>query len=95
MHAPAGSGQPLTLVATDVEGSTELWEWNRAAMMDAQTIHDRLIRANLSKCFGYEVATEVRCRLCRPVCLILINLAAIKADSAVLAAPCIGLQGMA
>ena len=29
----AGEGQPLTLVCTDVEGSTELWEWDNEAMM--------------------------------------------------------------
>ena len=31
--AVAGNGQPLTLVCTDVEGSTELWEWDNEAMM--------------------------------------------------------------
>ena len=29
----AAEGQPLTLVCTDVEGSTELWEWDNSAMM--------------------------------------------------------------
>ena len=29
----AGEGDPLTLVCTDVEGSTELWEWDNSAMM--------------------------------------------------------------
>lgn len=29
----AAEGQPLTLVMTDVEGSTELWEWNHEAML--------------------------------------------------------------
>lgn len=56
-----GSGQPLTLVATDVEGSTDLWEWDRAAMMEAISIHDSLLRAQLPDFHGYEVATEVRC----------------------------------
>ena len=31
--ACAGEGDPLTLVCTDVEGSTELWEWDNEAMM--------------------------------------------------------------
>ena len=29
----AGFGEPLTLVCTDVEGSTELWEWDNSSMM--------------------------------------------------------------
>ena len=34
MHeCAAGQGAPLTLVCTDVEGSTELWEWDRDAML--------------------------------------------------------------
>ena len=33
MFACAGEGDPVTLVCTDVEGSTELWEWDSAAMM--------------------------------------------------------------
>ena len=45
---------------TDVEGSTELWEWDRLTMMEAITTHDRIMRAQLPKFFGYEVATEVR-----------------------------------
>ena len=36
-----GTGNPLTLVMTDVEGSTELWEWDkhttmRYALLDKQ-----------------------------------------------------------
>ena len=54
----AAVGKPLTLVMTDVEGSTELWEWDRLTMMEAITLHDRLMRAQLSKFFGYEIATE-------------------------------------
>lgn len=55
----AGEGKPVTLVSTDVEGSTELWEWDKAAMMEAIGIHDSLMRCNLSKFYGYEVSTEV------------------------------------
>lgn len=55
----AGQGQPLTLVATDVEASTSLWEWNRAAMMEAISIHDTILRSRLHDFHGYEVATEV------------------------------------
>lgn len=48
----------MTLVATDIAGSTELWEVDRAAMMAALAIHDSLIRGSLSKFHGYEVSTE-------------------------------------
>ena len=34
---------------TDVEGSTELWEWDRVVMMEAITLHDRIMRASLAK----------------------------------------------
>ena len=34
---------------TDVEGSTELWEWDHAAMMEAIQMHDCLMRAHLRK----------------------------------------------
>ena len=54
----AAEGQPVTLVATDIEGSTELWEWDKASMMEAVNIHDRILRCHLSKHFGYEVSTE-------------------------------------
>ena len=46
----AGLNKPLTLVMTDVEGSTELWEWDRVVMMEAITLHDRIMRASLAKC---------------------------------------------
>ena len=29
----AGPGEPMALVCTDVEGSTELWEWDNEAML--------------------------------------------------------------
>ena len=48
----------MTLVCTDVEGSTEMWEWDHKAMMDAISLHDRVIRMHLAKFGGYEVATE-------------------------------------
>lgn len=58
MH-PAAKGEPLTLVATDVEGSTDLWEWDKQAMMEAISIHDQILRTHLTENHGYEVATEV------------------------------------
>lgn len=33
----ADLGEPLTLVMTDVEGSTELWEWDQAIVMQVLT----------------------------------------------------------
>ena len=36
MELAAGQGAPLTLVCTDVEGSTELWEWDRDAMLQVK-----------------------------------------------------------
>ena len=55
---PAVVGKFVTFVATDVEGSTELWEWNRNAMTLATETHDRLIRSQLSRFHGYEIVTE-------------------------------------
>ena len=50
----------MTLVCTDVEGSTNLWEWDRVAMMAAMATHDVILRAHIADFHGYEVATEVR-----------------------------------
>ena len=55
----AGRGKPVTLVCTDVEGSTELWEWDKAAMDEAQALHDRIMRSQLSNFCGYEVRTSI------------------------------------
>ncbi|KAK9802596.1 hypothetical protein WJX73_010556 [Symbiochloris irregularis] len=55
---PPGAGKQVTLVCTDVEGSTELWEWDKEAMDEAQAQHDRIMRSQLSHFCGYEVATE-------------------------------------
>eukprot|EP00955_Chlamydomonas_euryale_P016372 175077-Chlamydomonas_euryale.AAC.2 len=54
--------QDITLVLTDVEGSTELWEWDTDATSSAIDLHDRLMRQYSAKFFGYEVMTEVRLR---------------------------------
>lgn len=48
----------VTLVCTDVEGSTEMWEWDNVAMMEAIDLHDRCMRMHLAKFGGYEIATE-------------------------------------
>ena len=54
----AGEGKPATLVLTDIEGSTELWEWDAVTMMTAINLHDRIIRTQLAQYHGYEVSTE-------------------------------------
>lgn len=48
----------VTMVMTDVEGSTELWEWNAAAMAAAIATHDAFMRRTLQRAYGYEVTTE-------------------------------------
>jgi len=45
----------MSLVMTDVEGSTALWEWNSYIMNIALGLHDHTLRALLPQCFGYEV----------------------------------------
>jgi len=48
----------LTMVFTDVQGSTSLWEANPKAMERALRLHDATMRLNMSKHSGYEVTTE-------------------------------------
>jgi len=54
---PKGSDH-VTMVFTDVQGSTSLWEKNARAMEIALRIHDNLMRQNIAKYGGYEVTTE-------------------------------------
>lgn len=63
-RGPPREGEPLVVVATDVQGSTELWEWNGRAMAQATNIHDTLLRRLLPEHFGYEVVTEGDSFLC-------------------------------
>ena len=63
-RGPPMEGEPLVVVATDVEGSTELWEWDGDVMSAATDIHDKLLRRLLPKYFGYEVHTEGDSFLC-------------------------------
>ncbi|KAK9811314.1 hypothetical protein WJX72_001645 [[Myrmecia] bisecta] len=54
-------GEPLgeiTLVHTDVEGSTALWEWDHRCMAQALNAHDNILRGLLRQYCGYEVTTE-------------------------------------
>ncbi|KAK9822556.1 hypothetical protein WJX74_004389 [Apatococcus lobatus] len=50
--------QEVTLVMTDVQGSTELWEWNPEVMNKALSLHDETLRTLLPLYSGFEVTTE-------------------------------------
>ena len=45
----------VTMVMTDVQGSTRLWEWDSSAMAAAISMHDTLLRKLLRRYRGYEV----------------------------------------
>jgi len=55
MSAPSGE---VTIVYTDVQGSTSLWESCPSAMKEAQDIHDIIMRQCYSDHKGYEITTE-------------------------------------
>eukprot|EP00931_Biecheleriopsis_adriatica_P062113 TRINITY_DN373_c0_g1_i11.p1 TRINITY_DN373_c0_g1~~TRINITY_DN373_c0_g1_i11.p1 ORF type:complete len:1076 (-),score=233.82 TRINITY_DN373_c0_g1_i11:43-3270(-) len=55
---PSGDNDDFTMVFTDVQGSTSLWETNPRAMEQALRLHDATIRQVLAKHSGYEVTTE-------------------------------------
>lgn len=48
----------ITLVDTDVESSTALWDWDATAMSEALISHDDILRAELTKNGGLELLTE-------------------------------------
>lgn len=54
---PMGTDE-VTMVFTDVQGSTSLWEANASAMEQALKLHDATIRQVLARHGGYEVTTE-------------------------------------
>ena len=53
--APNAPKSPLTIVFTDIVKSSAIWEKDPAAMSEAMTIHDDLLRALMDKHTGYEV----------------------------------------
>eukprot|EP00775_Hariotina_reticulata_P002698 gene2698-2998_t len=55
---PGSTAKDVTLVLTDVQGSTELWEWDQQLASEAFKIHDRILRQYMTHFFGYEVSTE-------------------------------------
>eukprot|EP00803_Ostreobium_quekettii_P006136 evm.model.scf_58.8 EVM.evm.TU.scf_58.8 scf_58:69130-77261(+) len=50
--------QSVTLVMTDVQGSTELWEWRDDVTAQSVELHDALMRAMMPVFGGHEVTTE-------------------------------------
>jgi predicted ATPase/class 3 adenylate cyclase len=57
MHSEFPSGT-VTLVFTDIEGSSQLWEQHRAQFRPVLDLHNRLIRAAALQWRGYEVKTQ-------------------------------------
>ena len=55
VQAPTGT---VTLVFTDIEGSTALWEHLGADFQPALDLHDALLRSAIADHDGYEVKTE-------------------------------------
>lgn len=55
MDAPTGT---VTLVFTDIEGSTSLWEKHRERFKPVLEEHNRIMRRAAEACRGYEVKTE-------------------------------------
>eukprot|EP01063_Lacrimia_lanifica_P023674 TRINITY_DN3130_c0_g1_i1.p1 TRINITY_DN3130_c0_g1~~TRINITY_DN3130_c0_g1_i1.p1 ORF type:complete len:1149 (+),score=316.89 TRINITY_DN3130_c0_g1_i1:59-3448(+) len=55
--APGTDGEPVTIVFTDIEGSTKLWEDAPGAMSVALQLHDAVVREVIFRTGGYEVKT--------------------------------------
>ena len=49
----------VAIAVTDVEGSTELWEWDRETMARALEVHDNVMREEISRCAGTFVFVSV------------------------------------
>src|SRR5688500_17947382 len=57
MSTPLPSGV-VTLVFTDIEGHSELWERYRAAFHSTLVEHNRLVRVAITRWGGVEIKTE-------------------------------------
>jgi len=55
---PIRRGAPLTVVITDVENSTALWDQYPEAMNVGLDMHNQCLRSHLKPWFGYELLTE-------------------------------------
>jgi class 3 adenylate cyclase len=53
--APTGT---ITIVSTDVQGSTILWADDPRAMSASTALHDHIMRSQLARYGGYEIITE-------------------------------------
>ena len=49
---------PVTIVISDIEGSTEMWESTPKGMQKACDMHDKIVRKAAAAFFGYEITTE-------------------------------------
>ena len=58
LRQPPRPGQPVTIVITDIEGSTALWDQLPVEMNEALATHDMLLRSLMRKHHGYELLTE-------------------------------------
>lgn len=57
LESPPEEGT-VTIVLTDVEHSTRLWEHNPKAMREALVLHDSVVRQTRERNHGYEIDTE-------------------------------------
>eukprot|EP00193_Tetraselmis_chui_P007165 CAMPEP_0177771456 /NCGR_PEP_ID=MMETSP0491_2-20121128/11602_1 /TAXON_ID=63592 /ORGANISM="Tetraselmis chuii, Strain PLY429" /LENGTH=1273 /DNA_ID=CAMNT_0019289007 /DNA_START=241 /DNA_END=4062 /DNA_ORIENTATION=- len=55
---PPKLGESVTIVITDIQGSTSLWDTYPRQMAHDIALHHRCLRATLKEFRGYEVATE-------------------------------------
>ncbi|CAG9466706.1 unnamed protein product [Pedinophyceae sp. YPF-701] len=55
---PPTGGREITMVQTDIEGSTDTWENHPLTMQKAISVHDAIMRRYLPAFHGYEVNTE-------------------------------------
>ena len=55
VQAPVGE---ISIVFTDIKGSTQLWETDQAAMRSSIKLHNEIMRRQLRIIGGYEVKTE-------------------------------------
>ncbi|CAB9520914.1 Adenylate cyclase [Seminavis robusta] len=56
-RAPPTAGI-VTIVSTDIQGSTALWEADERAMLQALRLHDQIMRKTMAEHYGYECETE-------------------------------------
>ena len=58
LRSVPGGGEPgidVTLVFTDIQDSTRLWDGHLDAMQKSLQLHNHTVRALIAQCHGYEV----------------------------------------